>query len=74
MPRTLHRRAAELGLKIGTFPTGMLSPSIAGMQAGLAALKAGESESKAALAPADLRAVLGYADYDAAAKPFIVKA
>ena len=65
--------ALKLGFKIGTYPTGMLSPATAGMKAGLAALKAGEAESKAALSPADLRATLGYADYDAAAKPFIVK-
>lgn len=68
-----RQRAIELGFKIGTYPTGMLSPSVAGMKAGLAALVAGEAESKAALAPAELRATLGYADYDAAAKPFIVK-
>lgn len=49
----------------------MLSPAIAGMQAGLAALRAGEAESGRALPPAELRAVLGYADYDAAAKPFL---
>ncbi|MDO8972680.1 oxaloacetate decarboxylase [Reyranella sp.] len=65
--------ALKLGFKIGTYPTGMLSPATAGMKAGLAALKAGEAESKAALSPADLRATLGYADYDATAKPFIVK-
>ena len=65
---------AAMGFKIGTYPTGMLSPAAAGMKAGLAALKAGEAESKSALSPADLRATLGYADYDAAAKPFIVKA
>ena len=29
--------AAALGYKIGTFPTGMLSPAMAGMKAGLAA-------------------------------------
>ena len=51
----------------------MLSPAAAGMKAGLAALKAGEAESKSALSPADLRATLGYADYDAAARPYIVK-
>ena len=66
--------ALKLGFKIGTYPTGMLSPAAAGMKAGLAALKAGEAESQSALSPADLRATLGYADYDAAAKPFIVKA
>jgi 2-methylisocitrate lyase-like PEP mutase family enzyme len=65
-------RAAELGFKIGTYPTGMLSPAVAGMKAGLAALKAGEAEAAGALPPAELRATLGYRDYDAQAKPFIV--
>lgn len=64
--------AAALGFKIGTFPTGMLSPAIAGMKAGLEALAAGESESKAALPPPELRTLLGYPAYDTAAKPFIV--
>ncbi|HZQ00051.1 MAG TPA: isocitrate lyase/PEP mutase family protein [Reyranella sp.] len=68
-----QKEAAALGFKIGTFPTGMLSPSIAGMKAGLEAIKAGESESKLALPPPDLRAILGYGDYDSQAKPFIVK-
>ncbi|MBR0664612.1 isocitrate lyase/PEP mutase family protein [Roseomonas hellenica] len=65
-------QAAELGFKIGTFPTGMLSPAAAGMQAGLAAIAAGASEAAGALPPAELRAMLGYADYDAEAKPFIL--
>jgi 2-methylisocitrate lyase-like PEP mutase family enzyme len=65
--------AAALGIKIGTYPTAMLSPSIAGMQAGLAALLAGEAESSAALAPAVLRTTLGYPDYDVQGAPFIVK-
>lgn len=69
-----QKEAAALGFKIGTFPTAMLSPAIAGMQVGLAALKAGEAESGRALPPAELRAVLGYADYDAAAKPFLTGA
>jgi len=64
--------AAALGFKIGTYPTGMLSPAAAGMQAGLAALVAGEAEAAAALPPPELRAILGYAEYDAQAKPFIV--
>src|SRR5215471_3175227 len=67
-----QKDAAALGFKIGTFPTGMLSPAVAGMKAGLAALKAGESEATSALPPPELRATLGYADYDAKAKPFIV--
>src|SRR5579871_1333873 len=66
--------AEKLGFKIATYPTGMLSPAAAGMKAGLAALKAGEAEAKSALPPPELRATLGYADYDAQAKPFIVKA
>ena len=42
------------------------------MKAGLAALKAGESEATDALPPPELRTILGYGDYDAKAKPFIV--
>lgn len=64
-------RAAELGLKIGTYPTGMLSPSIAGMKAGLAALKAGKAAAEGALPPAEFRAALGYDDYEAHARQFI---
>ena len=64
--------AARLGFKIGTYPTGMLSPAMAGMKAGLAALKAGEAEAKGALPPPELRTTLGYPDYDTRAKPFIV--
>lgn len=63
--------AAALGYKIGTFPTAMLSPATAAMKAGLAALAAGGSESSTALPPAELRATLGYDDYDVQAKPFI---
>lgn len=64
--------AAALGFKIGVYPTVMLSPAIAGMKAGLTALVAGQAEAASALLPAELRATLGYADYDAQAKPFIV--
>lgn len=63
--------AAALGFKIGTYPTGMLSPAIAGMKAGLAALTSGRAEAAGALPAAQLRATLGYDDYDAQAKPFI---
>jgi 2-methylisocitrate lyase-like PEP mutase family enzyme len=66
-----QKQAEALGFKIGTFPTGLLSPATAGMKAGLAALKAGESEAKSALAPPELRTILGYGDYDTKAKPFI---
>jgi 2-methylisocitrate lyase-like PEP mutase family enzyme len=66
-----QKQAHALGFKIGTFPTGLLSPATAGMKAGLAALKAGESEATGALPPPELRTILGYGDYDAKAKPFI---
>lgn len=66
-------RAAELGLKIGTFPTGLLSPALAGIKAGLAALQAGESEASTALTAAEFRAGLGYGDYDAQASRFAAK-
>lgn len=69
-----QEEAVRLGFKIGTYPTGMLSPAVAGMKAGLAALKAGEAEARSALPPAELRTTLGYVDYDTKAKPFIVKA
>src|SRR3954453_4795945 len=66
--------ALKLGFKLGTYPTGLLSPAIGGMKAGLAALKAGEAEAKSSLPPPELRATLGYADYDAKAKAFIIPA
>jgi 2-methylisocitrate lyase-like PEP mutase family enzyme len=65
-------RAEELGFKIGTYPTGMLSPAAAGIKAGLAALTAGEAAAPSALPPTELRAILGYSDYDAQAKPYII--
>ena len=75
-PRATPSRteAAELGFKIGTYPTGMLSPAVAGLKAGLAALVAGEAEAKSALPPPELREILGYGDYEAKAKTFIAKA
>ncbi|MBK1658876.1 isocitrate lyase/PEP mutase family protein [Paracraurococcus ruber] len=65
-----RRKAEALGFKIGTYPTGMLSPAAAGLKAGIAALQAGEAEAASALPSAELRTLLGYPDYDAAAKPF----
>ncbi len=64
-------RAEELGLKIGTYPTALLSPVAAGIKAGLAALAAGKAEAPGALPPAEFRADLGYPDYDAQAKRFV---
>ena len=63
-------RAAELGFKIGTFPTGMLSPVMAAMKAALAAIAAGKSESEGALSGDEFRETLGYGTYAAEAKPF----
>lgn len=73
-PRATPSRdeAAELGFKIGTYPTAMLSPVTAGIKVGLAALNAGEAEAATALPPAELRATLGYDDYEARGKPFRV--
>lgn len=72
-PRATPNRAqaAQLGFKIGTYPTGMLSPAAAGIKAGLAALRAGDAEATSALPPAELRDTLGYGDYDTQAKRFI---
>jgi len=67
-----QKEAAALGFKIGTFPTGTLSPATAGIKAGLAALKAGDSAATSALPPPELRLALGYDEYDAKAKPFIL--
>src|SRR6185503_1291252 len=66
-------RAAALGMKIGTYPTALVSPAIAGMKAGLAALAAGASEAESALSPPVLRATLGYDRYDEQAKQFLVR-
>lgn len=73
-PRATPTRseAAALGFKIGTYPTALLSPVVGGMKAGLAALASGEAEAPGALAPAELRATLGYPDYDAEARRFVV--
>ncbi len=65
--------AARLGLKIATLPAAILSPAIAGMMAGLAAISAGNTEAAGALPPAKHRETLGYGAYDAAAAPFILK-
>jgi 2-methylisocitrate lyase-like PEP mutase family enzyme len=63
--------AARLGLKIGTFPTGLLSPAAAGIKSGLAALAAGKSESEWALTPSQFRDTMGYTAYDAHARTLV---
>lgn len=65
-------RAAELGLKIGTFPTALLGPVAAAIKAGLAALGAGGSELEGSMSPAELRETFGYSDYETAAARFTV--
>jgi 2-methylisocitrate lyase-like PEP mutase family enzyme len=67
-----NAQAAALGLKIGTYPTGLLSPMAAGIKAGLAAMLAGAAEAASALPHAEFRATMGYGDYDAEAKRFII--
>jgi len=56
--------AAALGIKIGTFPTGLISPAIAAMKAGLAALAAGRSQAEGAVTVEEYRATLGWGDYE----------
>ncbi len=65
-------RAAELGLKIGTHPTALISPAAAGIRAGLAALTAGEAQSTHSMTTADFRKTLGYPNYEVAAKPYML--
>ena len=67
-----QQRAEELGLKIGTYPTGMISPAAAGIVAGLEAFKEGKANADTALPFSDFREKLGYGDYDATAKRFVV--
>jgi 2-methylisocitrate lyase-like PEP mutase family enzyme len=64
---------AAMGIKIGTYPPTMLSPAIAGMKAGIAAMLAGLATAPSALPMAEHRDTLGYGAYDEAAKPYIVK-
>ncbi len=66
-------RAEQLGLKIGAYPTALLSPVVAGIKAGLAALAAGQAEAPSALPPNDFRGELGYSEYDAEAKRFVLE-
>jgi 2-methylisocitrate lyase-like PEP mutase family enzyme len=64
--------AAALGFKIGTFPTGMISPVAAAMQEGLAAILAGKSAAASALPSDEMRRLFGYGDYDVQGKPFML--
>lgn len=62
--------AEALGFKIGAYPTALLAPGIAGMQAGLAALQAGQPQASTALSPDEQRVTLGYEAYDSQASRF----
>ena len=74
-PRALptQKELGELGFKIAAYPTVMLSPAITGMKEGLLSLTRGQSDGSLAMPPAELRAILGYPDYDVAGKPFIAR-
>ena len=65
-------RAAELGLKIGTFPTGLLGPVAAAIKAGLAALREGKSGLEGGMSPAEFRTTFGYDHYNEHAAPFVL--
>ena len=67
-----QREAGELGFKIGTYPTAMLSPVVGAINEGLSALASGNAEAESAIPPAELRTTLGYDDYDEAAKPYML--
>ena len=49
-----------------------MATNVATMNAGLAALRAGEAEAASAIPSPELRKILGYPDYDVQGKPFIV--
>lgn len=66
-----REQAIDIGIKIGTYPTAMLSPAIAGLKAGLTALANGAAEASTALPGPELRETLGYGAYDVEAKPFL---
>lgn len=63
--------AAVLGFKIGTHPTALLSTVVAGMTAALSALAGGHAQSDRGLPAQELRAVLGYPDYEAQGSRFV---
>jgi 2-methylisocitrate lyase-like PEP mutase family enzyme len=65
-------RAAEPGRKIGMFPTGMLSPAVAGINAGLAANAAGGEQAEMAPAPAASRGTPGHDDDERQTRRFTV--
>ena len=69
-PIPSREEAIKLGVKIGTYPTIMLSPAANAMLQGLAALKAGGNASDLALSGTAHRELMGYPAYDEMAKPY----
>ena len=68
-----QKDAAALGFKIGTYPTGLLVAGHGRHEGRAGGPQGRRGRGQSALPPPELRATLGYADYDAAAKPFITK-
>jgi len=69
-PIPTKEEAIKLGIRIGTYPTIMLSPAIAAMLSGLKALQGGGNSSDLALPGPQHREILGYPAYDEMAKPY----
>lgn len=65
--------AKSIGARLGSFPMALLSPAASGIKAGVSALAAGQSKADCALPPAELREILGYAQYASTAQNFIVE-
>ena len=63
-------RATELGFKFAVYPAALLGATTAALKSALSALAAGDEPVAGAFKAADLHKVLGYAEYDAAAKRF----
>jgi len=65
-----REEAIKLGIKIGTYPTIMLSPAVNAMLQGLKALKDGANAADLALPGAQHRDIMGYPAYDEQAAPY----
>ena len=65
-----REEAIKLGIKIGTYPTIMLSPAVNAMLQGLKALRDGGNACDLALPGPKHREIMGYAAYDQQAAPY----
>ena len=63
-------RCGELGFKVAVYPQALLGASIAAMEGALKAIAAGDAPPPGAHGSQELHALLGYAEYDEAAKRF----